>query len=220
VSISFLLAYKLVVHEEAQMFTQPTTQLVQWQDLKVISEADLVLDIAQKNGWKDCNIFGSGDMIDHPVESMGWNLIPAELFEYSIPAEGMDRVLQIINAGVRIQGVVIADDLRRIDRRQKPARPRLSLAPVKVAFSKIGRALLGLIAIAGAVLLGLAAIAIAGAALIALIKSAPILILFPLLFVGAAMSGGPQMSEDPQLIILVDDGNGGLSWITVLTWYD
>ena len=55
-SISILLAYKLIVHEEVQMFTQLTTQQVQWQDFKVISEVDLVLKIAQQNGWKDCEI--------------------------------------------------------------------------------------------------------------------------------------------------------------------
>ena len=36
------------------MLTQPTTKPVQWQDLQVLSEADLVLNIAQQNGWKDC----------------------------------------------------------------------------------------------------------------------------------------------------------------------
>ena len=95
------------------MFTQPNTQLVQWQDFKVRSEVDVVLEIAHQKGWKDCEIFGNGDMITQPLESMGWKLIPADLYEYSIPAEGVDRVLQTINAGVRIQGVIIADDNRR-----------------------------------------------------------------------------------------------------------
>ena len=77
------------------MFTQPTTQQVQWQDFKVISEADLVLK-CQQNGWKDCEIFGSGDMITQPLKSMGWKLIPADLYEYSIPDAGVDRILQIL----------------------------------------------------------------------------------------------------------------------------
>ena len=105
------------------MFTQPTTQLVQWQDFKVKSEVDIVFEIAQQKGWKDCEIFGHGDMITQPLESMGWKLIPADLYEYSIPAEGVDRVLQTINAGVRIKGVIIADDERSSVPPPAPARP-------------------------------------------------------------------------------------------------
>ena len=109
------------------MFTQPTTQLVQWQDFKVKSEVDIVLEIAHQKGWKDCEIFGHGDMITQPLESKGWKLIPADLYEYSIPAEGVDRVLKTINAGVRIKGVIIADDERKSAPPPAPARPSISL---------------------------------------------------------------------------------------------
>jgi hypothetical protein len=193
--------YKLIVHEEVQMFTQPTTQQVQWQDLKVISEADLVLKIAQQNGWKDCEIFGSGDMITQPLESMGWNLIPADLFEYSIPDAGVDRILQIINAGVRIQGVIIADDLRKTKPPLIPAKPGVSLPSTRTVFSILGKLLLRFIVIIWVALFGFTFVV--GA-----------LIFAPLLILGAAFD------HDPKLIILVDDGNGGLAWISVLTWFD
>ena len=183
------------------MFTQPTTQQVQWQDLKVISEADLVLKIAQQNGWKDCEIFGSGDMITQPLESMGWNLIPADLFEYSIPDAGVDRILQIINAGVRIQGVIIADDLRKTKPPLIPAKPGVSLPSTRTVFSILGKLLLGFIVIIWVALFGFTFVV--GA-----------LIFAPLLILGAAFD------HDPKLIILVDDGNGGLAWISVLTWFD
>ena len=200
-SISIFSVYKLVVHEEVQMFTQPTTQQVQWQDLKVISEADLVLKIAQQNGWKDCEIFGSGDMITQPLESMGWNLIPADLFEYSIPDAGVDRILQIINAGVRIQGVIIADDLRKTKPPLIPAKPGVSLPSTRTVFSILGKLLLRFIVIIWVALFGFTFVV--GA-----------LIFAPLLILGAAFD------HDPKLIILVDDGNGGLAWISVLTWFD
>ena len=200
-SISILSVYKLIVHEEAQMFTQPTNQLVQWQDLKVISEVDLVLKIAQQNGWKDCEIFGSGDMITQPLESMGWNFIPADLFEYSIPAEGVDRILQIVHAGVRIQGVIVADDQRRTNPSPIPAKPGVSLPSARAVFSFIGKVLLGLVAVAGAALVGLT-------------LAAGLLIIAPIFILGAAMD------HDPKIIILVDDGNGGTAWISVLTWFD
>jgi hypothetical protein len=192
------------------MFTQPTTQPVKFQDFKVISELDLVLKIAQQNGWRDCKIFGSGDMITQPLESLGWKLIPVDIYEYSIPAEGVDRILQIVNAGVRIQGVIIADDLRRINRSHPPVKPVISLPPARTVFSLIGKALLSLITIAGVALIGVAVIAV----LLALIKVAGVFILAPLFIFAAALS------HDPKLIILVDDGNGGTAWVSVLTWFD
>ena len=195
--------YKLIVHEEDQMFTQPTTQQVQWQDLKVISEVDLVLNIAQQNGWKDCEMFGSGDMITQPLESTGWKLIPADLYEYSIPEEGVDRILQILNAGVRIQGVIVADDQHRTNPPPAPAKPVVTLPSARTVLSLLGKVLLGLVVIATVALLGLTLVA-------------GVLFLAPLLILGAPM----DMDYDPKLIILVDDGNGGTAWISVLTWFD
>jgi len=186
------------------MITQPNTKQIQWQDLKVVSDVDLVLNIAKQNGWKDCEIFGYGDMITTPMESLGWKLFPADLCEYSIPAVGVARILQIINAGVRIQGVIIADDKRRTDPPPtpvRPARPIISLPTAKTVFSLLGKALLGLAAIAGIALVGLAMV-------YGFIFLAPILILSAVL------------GHDPKLIILVDDGTGRMVWISVLTWFD
>jgi hypothetical protein len=200
-SISILLVYKLIVHEEVQMFTQTQTQLVQWQNLKVMSEADLVLNLAQQKRWKDCQIFGHGDMITQPLESQGWKLIPADLYEYSIPAKGVDRLLKVIDAGVHIQGVIIADDTRRRALTHTPAKPVVSLATVKMVFSAIGIVLLVSVAFAGLILLGL-------------VIAKALYLLIPLLFLS------PFLGFDPQLIILVDDGNGGTTWISVLTWFE
>ena len=203
------------------MFTQPTTQQVQWQDFKVISEVDLVLKIAQQNGWKDCEIFGSGDMLTQPVETKGWNLIPADLYEYSIPDEGVERILQIINAGVRIQGVIVADDQRKTDSQPAPAKPVVSLPSAGTVFSLIRKALLRSVAIIGTLLLGLGVIA--GVILLGLTIVAGAVFIAPLLILGAVLDHGPQLVDwdyDPKLIILVDDGNGGITWISVLTWFD
>jgi hypothetical protein len=180
------------------MFTQPNTQLVQWQDFKVRSEVDVVLEIAHQKGWKDCEIFGNGDMITQPLESMGWKLIPADLYEYSIPAEGVDRVLQTINAGVRIQGVIIADDQRRKAPPPTPVKPAVSLPSAATVLSFIGKALLGLVMIAGFIAFASSMIFLAPLLLLACITPA----------------------LDPKLIILVDDGNGGTAWVSLLTWYD
>jgi len=204
-SISTPVAYKLIIQKEAHMFTQPTTQLVQWQDFKLKREADIVFEIAQQKGWSDCEIFGSGDMITQPLDSMGWKLVPADLYEYSIPAEGVDRVLQVINAGIRIKGVIIADDERGTAPPPTPPRQHISLPSAATVVTWIGTALLGLIMVAGIIAL------LAGAVVLA-----------PFLLLGALLNRGPyyDLDYDPKLIILVDGGNGDTVWISLLTWYE
>ena len=59
------------------------------------------------------HIAGNGDMITTPRESNNWKLIPADLYKYSIPTAAVARLHQIINAGVRVHGVIIADDEHR-----------------------------------------------------------------------------------------------------------
>jgi len=187
------------------MFTQPITQQVRWQDFTLRNEVDVVLEIANQMGWKDCEIFGYGDMITQPQESMGWKLIPADLYEYSIPAEGAGRVHQIINAGVRIQGVIIADDERGKAPPPTPARPEIPLPSVDTVLSFIGKALLGLVMVAGAI------------ALFSMIALTLIAFL-PLVILGSFVGG--TLDYDPKLIILVDDGNGGTAWVSLFTWYE
>jgi hypothetical protein len=58
-----------------------------------------------------------------------------------------------------------------------------------------------LVAIAGFVKLG-----------IAVLGATAMIALFSFLVLGVML--------DPQLIILVDNGNGGTAWISVLTWFD
>lgn len=223
--------------KETPMSTQMIKQQVRWQDLTVRSEVDVVLEIAKKEGWQDCEIFGHGSMITGPQESMGWKLIPADLYKYSIPTEAVARLHQIINAGVRVQGVVIADDERRTGPSPTPAQPKVSLFLVKPVVSWIGKALLGFIrsvravvSFSGKALLGF--IRVAGilalvAALIALVSfvAQALIHFWPVIFLGlfvAAVAGGTGtgMKYDPKLVILVDDGKGGTVWVSLFTWYD
>ena len=114
---------------------------------------------------------------------------------------------QIINAGVRIQGVIIADDERGTKPAPKPARAKVSLPSVKPILSFIGKALLGLITVAGA-------IAFASLITLSLVYLAPIIALVFL------VGGSADVDFDPKLVMLVDDGNGGLVWVSLLTWYE
>ena len=187
---------------------------------------------SQKEGWKDCEIFGHGDMITQPRESKSWKLIPADQYKYSIPAAAVARLHQIINAGVRVQGVIIADDQHRTEpapapapaparirvqdviiagdqRRTKPAsaRPAVSQPSVKKGVPFIGPALLGLICVAGVI----------GAIWL---LSMSLVYLVPMVILGLLVSGGTSKSYDPKLVILVDDGKGATVWVSLFTWYD
>jgi hypothetical protein len=189
------------------MSTQIINQQVRWQDLTVRSEVDIVLEMARKEGWEDCEIFGHGSMITQPQESMGWKLIPADVYKYSIPTEAVARLHQVINAGVRVQGVIIADDERRTEPSPAPANPKVSPPSVRTVLSLIGKALFKLICVAGAIAL------IAFFAL-SLIYALPFILL-------ALLAGATGNSEyDPKLVILVDDGRGGTGWVSLFTWYD
>ncbi len=211
------------------MTTQNIEEQVRWQDLKVRSELDIVLEIAEKEGWDDCEVFGCGDMITQPQESNGWKLIPADLYKYSIPKEALGRLHQIINAGVRVQGVIIADDERRTEPSPAPTKPKFSLPSVKPIMSWIGNVRSGLIhsfqavmSFSGKALLQLirvvCVIAIVSFVAMVLIYALPVAIL--VLLISAIAGAGTGVDYDPKLVILVDDGRGGTVWVSLFTWYD
>ncbi len=204
------------------MSAQSIIQQVRWQDLEVRSEVDIVLEIAEKEGWADCEIFGHGSMITQPQESTGWKLIPADLYEDNIPTEAVARLHRIINSGVRVQGVIIADDERKTATPPVPTRPKISLPSVTEILSFIGRALSGLgraLVGLGKVLVGL--IIVAGViAFISTVFSWLIYVAPIMIILGLIASAGSSTVFDPKLVILVDDGKGGTVWVSVFTWYD
>jgi hypothetical protein len=214
------------------MSAQMIEKQIRWQDLNVRGEIDIVLEIAKKEGWKDCEVFGSGDMITQPQESMGWKLIPADLYKYSIPKEAVARLHQIINAGVRVQGVIIADDERRTEPPPAPARSKVFLSPGKPVMASIGKALLGLIrsvrtvvSFSGKALLGLIRVVgiialVAGMIALALLVAASIIPFWPVIIPGVLIIAFAGLGYDPKLVILVDDGRGGTVWVSLFTWYD
>jgi hypothetical protein len=194
------------------VFTQPITDRIQWQDFKVKNEVDVVFEIAQQQGWQDCEIFGHGDMITQPLDSTGWKLAPADLYEYSIPAEAVARVLQVINAGVRIQGIIIADDQRRTVTPPPPPRPEIALPSAGAVLAWVAKALLRLVMLLGVIVF------VAGIVFMVLYAA---VLLAPLLIVAAFLApSGRSLDYDPKLIILVDGGEGETVWVSILTWYD
>jgi len=224
------------------MSTQLITQKVRWQDLMVKSEVDLVLGLAKTEGWEDCEIFGHGDMITQPLESKGWKLIPADLYKYSIPTEAVTRLHQVINLGVRIKGVIIADDERGAESQPAPAKPKINLPSIKPIVSSIKAIASSVMSFAGKAVSSIVsffgkAMAFIGKALLVLILAASavglvslfihwIKYLAPIIFLGLIVSAartGPSakyVEYDPKLVILVDDGMGGTVWVSLFTWYD
>lgn len=232
------------------MSAQLITHQVRWQDLKVRSEVDIVFEIAQKEGWEDCEIFGYGDMIEQPQESTGWKLIPADLYEYSIPTEAVARLHKIIYAGVRIKGVIIADDERGTKPPLEPAKPKIPLTLIKTIVPSFKAIMSSVMSFAGkavssiGVFAGRAtstfvsfigkAISFIAKALLGLILVASAIGLVslvihwigyvvPIIFLGlcaSAGSSGSSVKFDPKLVILVDDGRGGTVWVSLFTWYE
>ena len=80
------------------MLTKTTDQVL----FQVMSDDMFLLsEIASQNGWTDVERFWQGEMINTPVDVNGWKLIPADRYEYSIPAEAVERVLLLVNSGCR-----------------------------------------------------------------------------------------------------------------------
>jgi hypothetical protein len=190
------------------MSAQTITQQIRWQDLSVRTETDTVMEIARRQGWQDCEIFGNGAMITSPQEARGWKLIPANMYEYSIPTEAARRVLQVINAGVRVQGVIIADDQRR--KAMPPPAPDNPGKPLEWVGPLAARAGKALLCLAGA------------AAMLAFVAGFVSILLmgWPLLIGMLVLVAFTGTNYDPKLVILVDDGSGGSAWIALFTWYE
>jgi len=128
----------------------------------------------------------------------------------------------VINAGVQVQGVIIADDGRRAEPPPTPARPKVTPARPKAPPSSnktmtgewIGTALVSLICIAGVI------------GLIVLATISLFYVLIPLVILGLFTCAGGNARAfssddyDPKLVVLVDDGNGGTAWVSLFTWYE
>jgi len=197
------------------MFTKTTNQFqfqVMSDDMYLLSE------LASRNGWDDVERFWQGEMITMPMEVKGWKLIPADQYKYSIPSEAVGRVFELLNAGVKIQGIVIADDIRSYDAKQKPAKPSPQKAdpkPRKDTFEPVQinwDFVLTIFKILGVITAVIAAV-ITLSALLAVIATVGVGILVVAGILGA-------LAFDPKLIVLISDGNGGTIWVCLYTWFE
>lgn len=104
-------------------------------------DIELLFKTAQEKGWKDVGTFGHGKMITEITNIGEWRLFPADLYNNPIPAWAMQRVFYCVNAGIKIKGIVIADDLRKYT--EKPTKPVPPKLPDMSEFVKFIGALFG-----------------------------------------------------------------------------
>ena len=192
------------------MLPETRTTKYSIQEFQVMTEDMMLInDLAAKHGWTDIEVFGKGDMVGSPKIANHWKLIPADLYESTIPTEATQRVYIAYKAGVQIKGVVIADDER------KPASPPAS----KMQTLEINQAIEKAEQVGSVMLKVLFGLALATIAVVVISALAAILVAVgTALLVVAGL--GAALVYDPQLIILIDDGNGGTIWVSLYTWYD
>jgi hypothetical protein len=200
----------MLIKTEALMLSKTKIAKYAVPEFQVMTEDMMLInDLAAKHGWSDINVFGKGDMIGSPKIANHWKLIPADLSESTIPTEAMHRVYIAYKAGVRIKGVIIADDERR------PA----SAPASKMQTHEINQAMEKADQVGSVMLKVLLGLALATVAVVVVSALAAILVaLGTALLVIAGI--GTALVYDPQLVILIDDGSGGMIWVSLYTWYD
>jgi hypothetical protein len=174
-----------------------------------------VLEIAKRKGWDNVVVMGDGDMIDRPQTIGEWMVYPADQYPSEIPQEGMNRVYQLVNAGVRIKGVAVLDDLRHPRPRLRPILlPPPTPEPIQrkwviphidvdwgFVFSTTAKILLGTVAVGLAVIAGIALLAVALAVGTALLILAGV---------------GAALAYDPALVVVTEDNQ----WVAVYMWLE
>jgi hypothetical protein len=75
-------------------------------------------EVASKHGWevgeKAIRVIGQGEIPTDPVEVNGWKVMKATDYEGIVPQEAIERVKILLDEGVEIKGLLIADDLRKL----------------------------------------------------------------------------------------------------------
>jgi hypothetical protein len=129
-----------------------TKETIRWQDFEVrVDVVGSVFEILEENGYKankDYGYFGHGEMITEITDRGEWKLFPSELYDKTIPPWAMQRVSTLINAGIHIKGLVIADDIKRYT--EQPEKPKPFKLPNLPDVSKIVQFVLGVIGVAAA----------------------------------------------------------------------
>jgi len=146
-------------------------------------------------------VVGYGKMIAEPIFKNGWYIVPLEQYTDIIPKLAIESVEQMKQAGVEIDGVVIATRMNEPPAQSPPQDTNDTISYIsEIALGKaveFGKAILPTAKIIGKTIL-----TIAGAVGV---------ILGVVLIIGLA---GACLSNDPVLIVVLKDG----TWVEVMRW--
>ncbi len=151
-------------------------------------------------------VVGYGRMITKPIFKNGWYLVPQEQYDGIIPDLAIESVEQMRQAGVEIEGVVIACRMQEPPEQDEPEEDEYERLAKQA--KQVGELVLNKMASAGKALLpvakevGKVVLTVAGAIGV---------FLGIVLIVGLA---GACLSNDPVLIVVLKDG----SWVEVMRW--
>jgi hypothetical protein len=157
---------------------------------KRISQAKQMFARAKLHELKNVRKVGDGGMIDQPIETNGWFVMPPDMYDGIIPRVAWDAA-ETLTKGIAIKGFLVADDKREIDqklRRQAFVNKIKSIDWARVASSTAW--VVGAIAVVAAV----------------------ISILPVVLVVGAVATA---FTYDPLLIAVTEENE----WICVYEWW-
>ncbi|MFC1879101.1 hypothetical protein ACFLZW_04240 [Chloroflexota bacterium] len=80
---------------------------------KLTKETKQVVALAKNNHW-GFRVLGYGDVITSPVYHNQWWFVPAEQDDSTIPGRATNRVQAILDAGHKIQGVIVAHEAPKL----------------------------------------------------------------------------------------------------------
>ncbi len=159
---------------------------------KISQDTKDVMSLARKKHW-GFRVLGDRGMIPNPIFLFGWWFIPLEQDKLVIPARANRRVQELLNAGVRIKGVIVAHQSTYcLPAPKAEPKPKPQPKPKK---ELDWQPLIKTITVALQITLGMATAV--------------------LYAVGIVLSVGVQMILiDPALIVVLEDG----TWVEVMSW--
>lgn len=139
-------------------------------------------------------VIGSGEIPKEPTIIGEWWVVPAELYQGKVPKKIQQELFAFINSGIRYKGVLIADDLRKIQFKEEQKKKKIELA------QKVGLASAG--------------------ALVALVSA--FIVIAVGLGLAIVTAFFTICAYDPMLIVCLEEEDSGESgrWICLGTWYE
>lgn len=119
---------------------------------------DTKLDFKIQTILDNYEVIGSGPMITTPCQIGEWWVTPLKDYKGQIPADIQQKLNEFLSSGVKIEGLLVADDMRdiRIKRAQEAKRKETQMqaveAGVLIAVNILGRVALGFVYLMAAAL--------------------------------------------------------------------